>query len=579
MEKTGKILAIFLLIFLFFVVFISGVVGTITQPTHQRSYYKTENLPAFRGAIVSKDGHTLASSSSHWQLVFDGRHAHDEKKPLLAALLARYLDQNEEHLLGLLLRNQRVLLAKELTTTQAQALKSLSRALDKKGVFRTLDVGGNKIRYGLEVTPHQPARRNYLYEEMAQPVLGYVQKSSGQGEMGLERFYESSLKAQRAGALYGQRDAGGNLIYNNRLDQTRPKHGATLMLTLDLALQGRIEALLDAQAEVFEASEVIAGVMESTTGRLVALASSNRYNPNQITGESLANTRMNVIQYPFEPGSVMKPFILSLLFEEGSAGQYDLVRGYNGRLELGNEVIEDDFPRAWLSAEDVIVYSSNVGIAQLALGLSAYKMHDGLSRFGFAKSTGIDLPYEAVGDLPGIHRYRTDIYRATTGYGYGLRTTFMQLLKGYNIFNNNGIAIAPHLVERMGGEFDPLALPPKVPERILTEATAMKMMQILRKVVLKGTGKNAQVEGIFTAGKTGTARIAFSGGYSDTHHSSFFGFANDETNRYTIGVLFIDPKKEDMAARTAAPTFKEIVEILRANEYLHTAEPTDSDQP
>ncbi len=569
MEKTGKILAIFLLIFLFFVVFLSGMVNTITQPTHARGYFKTEPLVALRGSIASADHHTLAASHQHWQLVFDGRYAYESKWPLLAALLARYLDQEEHHLLAQLARQQRVLLAKELSSGQAQALKRLSSALDRQGVFRTLDVGGTRLRYGLEVTPQNPQGRHYLYGDLAQPVLGYVQRSSGIGEMGLERFYESSLRPQSVGGIRAQRDVGGNLIHNNRMERTPQQDGASLALALDLALQRELEQLLDQQKEAFEAQEVMAAIMHSDSGRLVALASSNRYNPNRITQESLAHTRMNVVQYPFEPGSVMKPFILALLFEEGAAGQYDLVRGYNGRLELGGEVIEDDFPRAWLSAEDVIVYSSNVGIAQLALGLSAYKMHDGLSSFGFAKPTGIDLPYEAVGDLPGIHRYRTDIYRATTGYGYGLRTTFMQLLKAYNIFNNSGVAIAPHLVERMGGSYDPLALPPKVPQRVIGEPTAMKMMQILRKTVLQGTGRQAQVEGIFTAGKTGTAKIAYSGGYSDTHHSSFFGFANDQTERYTIGVLFIDPQKESMAARTAAPTFAEAAKLLIERGYLN----------
>lgn len=568
MEKTGKILAIFLLIFLFFVVFLSGMVSTITQPNHARNYFKVEPLPTFRGSIVSKDGHTLASSVRQWQVVFDGRHAYEEKKPLLAALLSRYLDQDEAHLLGLLERNHRILIAKDLSTRQAQDIRQLSGKLDRLGVFRTLEVNGQRIRYGLEVTAHEPGTRRYLYGDLAQPILGYIQKSSGIGEMGLERSYENSLKEQASGGIRAQRDAGGNLIYNNRLQRTPPQHGATLQLTLDAKLQKELETLLDIRREGFEASEVIAAVMESTTGRVIAIGSSNRYDPNLITTESLPNTRMNAIQYPFEPGSVMKPFILSLLFEEGAAGQYDLIRGYNGRLQLGSEVIVDDLPRAWISAEDVIVYSSNVGIAQLALGLSAYKMHDGLSGFGFAKPTGIDLPYEAVGELPGIHRYRTDIYRATTGYGYGLRATFTQLLKAYNIFNNNGISLPPHLVERMRGEHDPLALAPKVPSRVISEATAMKMMQILRKTVLQGTGRQARVEGIFTAGKTGTAQIARSGGYSAAHHNSFFGFANDEKSRYTIGVLLIEPQEEILAGRTAAPIFKEVVDLLVANAYL-----------
>ena len=96
-------------------------------------------------------------------------------------------------------------------------------------------------------------------------------------------------------------------------------------------------------------------------------------------------------------------------------------------------------------------------------------------------------------------------------------------------------------------------------------------MRILRKTVLKGTAKKAFVDGVFTAGKTGTAHIAKNGVYEHIYHSSFFGFANDKRHKYTIGVLVINPKTKYFASQTAVPIFKKSVEVLIDRKWLQKA--------
>jgi cell division protein FtsI (penicillin-binding protein 3) len=565
-EKTGKILAIFLFILFFFIVFFSGVVRALKQDSLDRNYLKTETIPAYRGAIVSSDWRTLAQSDRRFNVAFDGRDA--ESKPLIAKMIAIFADRSESEIMELLERDARVYLAKDLSALDAKNIQRLSAELDRKGAFKTVTINANAVRRGLEIVAAEPPQtRLYEYGSLAQPIVGYVQKSSGEGGMGLERFYESKLKPLSEGSFRAMRDAGGNMIYNNRLQYTPSKNGFGLQLSIDAFFQFDLERLLDkAQAE-YDATEILCAVMESGTGRLIALAASARYDAENITAETLPNTKINAIQYPFEPGSVMKPFIVALVFEEGIAGQYDLVRGYNGRWTLGKDAITDTSPREWFSVEDVIVYSSNIGIAQLAMRLSEYKLFDGLSAFGFSRPTGIDLPYESLGSLAGLHRYRADIYRATTGYGYGLRVTFMQLLKAYNVFNNNGVMVSPRLVDRLIGDGAP-PIESEPSARVISEATAMKILQILRKTVLRGSAKTAAIDGAFIAGKTGTARIAGGGGYKNDYHNSFFGFANDGERRYAIGVLVIDPKKNRNASQSAAPIFAETARLLIRHNLL-----------
>ncbi|MDR0664397.1 MAG: penicillin-binding protein 2 [Helicobacteraceae bacterium] len=566
MEKTGKILAIFLFICFFFIVFFASVVRALKQESLDRDYLKTETIPSYRGAIVTSDWRTLAQSDRRFNVAFDGRDA--ENKPLIAKMVALFTGKSEADIMELLNRDARVYLAKELNALEAKNMQRLSAELDRKGAFKTVIPNSTPVRRGLEIVPAEPSQaRLYEYGSLAQPIVGYVKKSSGEGDMGLERFYESKLKPLREGAFRASRDAGGNMIYNNHLQYTPSKNGFGLQLTIDAFFQYDLERLLDkAQAE-YDATEILCAVMESDTGRLIALATSARYDAENITPETLPNARINAVQYPFEPGSVMKPFIVALLFEEGIAGQFDLVRGYNGRWTLGKDVITDTAPREWFSVEDVIVYSSNIGIAQLAMRLSEYKLFDGLTAFGFSRPTGIDLPYESLGSLAGLHRYRADIYRATTGYGYGLRVTFIQLLKAYNVFNNNGAMVSPRLVDRLIGDGAP-PLDSEPSARVVSEATAMKMLQILRKTVLRGSAKTAAIDGVFIAGKTGTARIASGGGYKDDYHNSFFGFANDGERRYSIGVLVIDPKKKQSASQSAAPIFADTARLLIRHNRL-----------
>lgn len=565
MEKAGKILAIFLLFFFFFVLFLAAVGSKIAE--RGRSYIKTEIEQPFRGTIASADGTILAQSSRGYQLIFDGKHAEESKKPIIAKMIALYINARESDIAQLLSKNSRVVIAKDLTTQDAKNLQYLSRELDRLGAFKTLVLNGAAIRYGLEITLMEPNRRNYPFGELAQPFIGYVQKQTGSGEMGLEKHYEHLLASGTEGYTKSKRDAGGNLIYNRKLEHQQVVNGMSLELTIDSKLQSDLERIVDEEREIREAGEVLVAVMDSRNGEIIAIASSNRFDAENITSETLPNTKINAVQYAFEPGSVMKPFITALLLEEGLVGQFDLVNGHNGRYKIGKETITDTSPRQWFSVEDVLVYSSNIGIAQLALSLSPYKIYDGLTSFGFAKNTGIDLPYEATGEIPNLNRFRSDIYRATTAYGYGLRVTFMQLLKAYNAFNNGGVVIAPHLIKKLNGDTN-VALDSTPSVQVVSEATAMKILNILRKVVTKGTGKNADVEGIFVAGKSGTAHIARSGSYKNDYHSSFFGYANDAKNHYTIGVLFIDPKKGHLSGVVSAPTFKKTVELLIDHNYL-----------
>ena len=309
--------------------------------------------------------------------------------------------------------------------------------------------------------------------------------------------------------------------------------------------------------------------MESDTGKIISMASSNRYLPTKIKKSDYPSLNANIIEYSFEPGSVLKPIIFSLLLELKLINPYDLVNGHNGRFKIGRKTITDEHKFQWLSAENVIVHSSNIGIAQMAQKLPALEYYQGLIDFGFSQKSRLELPYEKAGSIPAINQLKNEIYKATTSYGYGLNVNVMQLLKAYNAFNNRGRILQPYFVDKlidMHGNVE--SITPAGSVQVISTATAERMKKILIKTVKEGTGTGTITKGLEIGGKTGTAHIAERGRYVRKYNTSFFGFANDKKHKYTIGVTVVQPRKNHFASLTAVPTYKSIVDLLVEFDYL-----------
>ena len=281
---------------------------------------------------------------------------------------------------------------------------------------------------------------------------------------------------------------------------------------------------------------------------------------------------IRAIEYTFEPGSVLKPIILAHFLEDNIVKPQDIIRGYNGKFKIGKKTITDLKVRDWFSIENIIVYSSNIGMTQLGLKLHGIAYHKYLRDIGFNDNSGIDVPYEKRGVLPTVQQLNTNIYKATVSYGYGISVNFMQLFKIYNAFNNQGKAVTPRLVNYIRAD-DGKALYTKVREkRLFSPKTANQINRILQKTVKFGTTKVIDTKGLQVGGKSGTAHIAKKGKYVDEYISSVFGFANDVNASYTIGVTTFLPQKNYkrtyFGSKSSGEVFKEILSVLMKQGYL-----------
>jgi cell division protein FtsI (penicillin-binding protein 3) len=575
-NKSKKILALFLVLMFGFVIFLAVMLYTALHDRNLPSIFSEDSSKAQRGSIVSADGYHIATTQKLYKAVVNTRNIDPDKRELFIQLFSIYSGMDPAEIRERLnTRKGTVTLSYHISPKEAMYLKTLAFELRRLGVFVEYETsGGERILQGLSILESGEARQ-YPYNNLLTPLLGYPRKMEENGYTriygikGLEKFFDEELNPQQNKTQKALRDVNGYLILNKQSDFKRQINGLAIKLNIPIMLQSRIEIITDKHKEKLQADEIIATVMDSKSGKIIALASSNRFDPNHIRTQDYPSLNTNAIEYSYEPGSVIKPIIFSLLLDRGLINPYDMVNGHNGRFTMGTKTIVDEHAFSMISAEDVLVYSSNIGIAQLGQKLNGKEFTEGLERFGFTHFSGIDLPYEKRGSIPSSAQLNNYLYKAITSYGYGMRANPMQLVKAFNVFNNGGRLVNPMVVEALyddNGRTIPMQV--QAPTQVISPATAERMKQILIKTVNVGTGTIAKTPGLEVGGKTGTAHIAKNGGYVNSYHTSFIGFANDGKHNYTIGITVINPRTVYFASITAVPVFKAIVDLMVEEKYL-----------
>jgi len=579
-QRKYKISGLFVLLCIIILIFLLSVLKTITTDRRIPSHNSTIHDRSFRGDIISEDNYTLSASQKTYQAVIRGASISPGKEEVFIKLFSIYsgipagkIRQKFKNKKGKKIQGN-IVLSRTINGRHAMQLKSLAYKLRKLDVFQSVKSrSGIEVVYGLDIIENGESRRFPLHDVLS-PILGYVGKKEEnnyirpRGKKGLERRYEKYIHSKKDGSFKGKRDVSSRIIHDKNSIEKQRVDGLDLHLNIPLALQRRVEMMLDSMKTKLDADEIIVGVMESSTGKVLSMASSERYDPSHITQKDIPALNPKFSEYPYEAGSVLKPLSISIAMDKGLVTPDKWFNTRNGRLEIGKgHWISDDDKFDSMQVTDIIVHSSNVGTSLISWLLTGQEFREGLLKFGVAKKSGIDLSRDLPGSLKSVHLLNNELHRANSSYGYGLTVTFAQLFKAYAAFNNGGMIVTPRIVnylENAKGEH--YTLDPKIGDsRAITEKTATYIHNILLEVVKRGTGVAAQYPGLEIGGKTGTAHMAKHGHYVREYHSSFYGFANDKFgHKYTIGVLVIRAKKKYkyFASKSAVPTFKNIVKIL-----------------
>ena len=579
-SRAKKILLLYVLIVVVgFIIFLATMLFIALKPRHIPSVYTSTLIHAKRGEIITSDGYRVAITKKLYKAVVNRKFIKKDKEKMFVKLFSIYSNIKESIIKRRLYSKKGVVvLSYNIDVAQAQNLVHLSRELLMLKVFKAIKNPYTHIKtiQGLNIVPSGEARI-YPFKTFLTPVIGYTHKveqdgyTTVHGIKGLEKEYDNELSPRQNEIESGLRDANGYIILNGKSKIQRLENGLNLKLNISANIQTRVENILDKMKKKFQAKQITAVIMNAHSGAILSMATSNRYFPQDILKRDYPSLKNSATEFLYAPGSVLKPLTFSILLDKHLVNPYELVNGHNGVYHLGRMTIRDDTPFAWISAENVIVYSSNIGMSQLAQRLSALTFYNGLRKFGLTFKTGIDLPYEYSGSIPSVRQLQSKIYKATTSYGYGVRITLMQLIKAYNAFNNNGTEVTPKVANGLISDQGTVTkIFSGAKQRVISSSTASIMKNILIKTVTQGTGKAAITNGITIGGKTGTAHIVKNGGYIDQYNSTFIGFADTKNKDLTIGVLVRQPHVRDYyAAGTAVPTFKKIVDMLIAQKYLN----------
>jgi len=411
------------------------------------------------------------------------------------------------------------------------------------------------------------SRRYYPRQESAAHVLGMVGLDD-RGLEGLEHQYDDLLGGQPQ-SVVAQQDALGRLVFRQE-EAGRPRPIFDLTLTIDEVLQYITERELQRAVERSRAKAGTAIVMDPWSGEILALANQPTYDPNAYRKAGSAARRNRAATDALEPGSIFKAILLAGALEEGVVRPGDRFFGENGAIEVGGVTIRDHEKYGWLTVQEILTHSSNVGAIKIGQKLGKSLFYHYISGFGFGSLTGLDLP----GETPGLMRRPkgwSALSLSVLSLGQEISVTPVQIITAFAALANGGNLIRPHVVRGLRSQDGSLArrVGPVVIRRVISAETAQTLLTMLKGVVEEGTGKEAALEGYSVAGKTGTAQKVdpATGRYSHQKVvASFVGAVPAEAPRLVILVLIDEPETLRWGAAIAAPTFREIAR--EALKYL-----------
>ena len=420
--------------------------------------------------------------------------------------------------------------------------------------YRPFDIEGIREQKG--------TRRYYPFGSVGGQLLGFADIDK-KGREGVEISFDSALR-ETTGKRLTKVDSRGRQLSVHNQEHQAPQDGASLILTIDAVYQDILEEELARAVDSTRSEGAYAIISQPHTGEILAMASVPLFDPNE-PGKFPAEVRRNrAITDSFEPGSTFKAITAASVFEEEVATPNTLVYCENGSFRLTNgDIVRDVGKHGWLTASEVLVNSSNIGMMKIARRLQRPRFYEYLRNFGFGTRTGVGLPAESAGLLRHARKW-SDRSLETIAMGQEVSVTALQLVQAFGAIANGGQLMAPQILRVMDdGGGGRTVMEPKVLRRVISEETSSIMREILAEVVREGTGRMAKIPGVNVAGKTGTAqRAAKQGrGYArDEYIVSFVGFLPARQPEFLCLVVMLNPRTEKWGGRVAAPVFRRVME-------------------
>lgn len=521
------------------------------------------SVPATRGAILDRNGVELAISLPRYRLAANLANLEDleEDRPgagqEFVAILAEGTGLSRTRLEELIStaspRDPWVKLVEDLTP---EAAELLTADLLEAGLLGALSLEETSLRV-------HPSGDSGLR------LVGTLGVDGPGPSAGVEKVLDDVLQGS-SGARVVEEGRDGSAIPGTEQVTRESEPGATVWLTIDRSIQYEAERILLRGAAEASAQGGVAIVGRPSTGELLAVASVDR---DPSTGELRLSDSPKAFADAYQAGSVFKLVPVAAAIE---AGVVDLSTTFAvpDRLKVYDRTFSDyeSHPTQAMTVEQIVAHSSNVGTIKIAQELGQEGLHQALVDFGFGQRTGIANPAESAGLLPSLDRWMgPDL--AASAIGTRQAATAVQLWAAYNVIANDGLYVAPRLIERVEKDGDPLESPePDSSRQVISAPTAAKVESALRAVVTEGTGKQWDLPGFPVAAKTGTGRMPApdrpvqEDGYlwpDGTYHymNAFTGYLPADDPEVSITVILEDVAPGLTGSTGAGPVFSELTRL------------------
>lgn len=404
-------------------------------------------------------------------------------------------------------------------------------------------------------------QRSYPYGALAAQVVGFS-GSDDVGQAGIELSQEENLRGATV-KTWQDRDRLGRVYDESEITREPPKD---VVLTISHSIQYKVEEALRSGVKAASAKSGMAVVLDPKTGEVLAMANYPTFDPNNSGAFPVESYKNNAVQSSYAPGSIFKLVTYGAALNENLIKPGESFSCGNGVIEVGNHEFTDSHCGTAISFTKAFATSSNIGAIKTGLKVGKDKFSDYIRQFGFGEETGIELPAEMRGLVRPKEKWQGDSL-ASMSIGYEIGVTALQTASSFATIANDGIRVRPHIIKEIR-QADGKVLSTNNPEKItvVSPEAAFNLRQMMREVVLRGTGKEAALDGYTSAGKTGTAwkydpkikRVSGS-----KYVSSFVGIAPAENPSVVIAVMLDEPQGAlRNGGQVSAPIFREIAEQI-----------------
>ena len=526
MNKTRVYITAGFLTFLFFLVWLRLIdIQLLNREKYikyiERQYYTKENIILPRGSILDKNGDIFAISVPTINLFAIPKYLTNTQKEELAKGISEIIHISKWKILRKLKKHKNYVI--------------LAENVDKKYKDQLL-----KLRKDLEAWNFgiiDSSKRFYPFDSLAGTTIGFVNRKTGKGMEGLEYKLNDKLGGG-IGKILLMKDAAGNPFTIEKEEISDVQYNVEI--SIDKNIQFMAETALKKLVELRKPKEAAVLIVDPNTGDILAAATYPNYNPNKYWRYRY---HKNIIfQNAYEPGSLAKPFVFALAYKKGILK--DKYYCGNGYIKIGRRIIRDHARFKYLTPEEIIIHSSNVGIIKIALELDKDEIYQNFLKFGFGKSTKT-FPGEASGIIRKVYGKAQVAYMSI---GQSWIASPIQIAMAYSAIANGGYLLKPRLekafINAETGERE--EIPVKIVRKVLEDDTVKKLKEVLKLVVEEGTAKSGKSEFYTVAGKTGTAQKydPKTRSLSKTKYYTWFaGFFPVDKPKYTIVVFANEPQK------------------------------------